>query len=102
MQDVYLPLNNRHNKQYPLYNENLGNDPYGHLFYNCKKTLEFIQTNKLKNFIYIEIGGKHWAHNQLYKEEPSTCEKLSFSNLLNKWHKLATQEYIKKAWINQY
>ncbi|KAM9960200.1 hypothetical protein ACTFIW_009326 [Dictyostelium discoideum] len=38
-----------------------------------------------------------WICNQLYSEEPSEVEKLSYSNLLNKWYKLATLEYIKKA-----
>ncbi|KAM9990371.1 hypothetical protein ACTFIY_006411 [Dictyostelium cf. discoideum] len=36
-------------------------------------------------------------HKDYFDEEPSTDEKLSYSNLLNKWYKLATLEYIKKA-----
>ncbi|KAM9960143.1 hypothetical protein ACTFIW_009268 [Dictyostelium discoideum] len=46
-------------------------------------------------FITHNIWG--WICNQLYSEEPSEDEKLSYSNLLNKWYKLATLEYIKKA-----
>ncbi|KAM9961257.1 hypothetical protein ACTFIR_004095 [Dictyostelium discoideum] len=38
-----------------------------------------------------------WICNQLYNDEPSKDEKLSYPNLLNKWYKLATLEYIKKA-----
>ncbi|KAM9998651.1 hypothetical protein ACTFIY_008306 [Dictyostelium cf. discoideum] len=162
-----LPLNYLHQKDCTLCNENLGKDPYGHLFFKCKKTLEFIQPHKLKNFIYIATGrGKYWTHertrsnnfttnkikpiipqnmkkdhevnidylnlrfhkdyfewgykcinydlsrtfanrnimalitdniwgwicNQLYSEEPSTDEKLSYSNLLNKW-KLTCKVY---------
>ncbi|KAM9985028.1 hypothetical protein ACTFIY_009454 [Dictyostelium cf. discoideum] len=58
-----LPLNYLHKKGCTLCNENLGKDPYGHLFFKCKETLEFIQPHKLKNFIYIATGrGKHWTH----------------------------------------
>ncbi|KAM9985108.1 hypothetical protein ACTFIY_009543 [Dictyostelium cf. discoideum] len=50
-----LPLNHLHHKVCKLCEENLGKDPYGHLFFSCKKTLEFIQPHRLKNFIIRPI-----------------------------------------------
>ncbi|KAM9990889.1 hypothetical protein ACTFIY_006923 [Dictyostelium cf. discoideum] len=38
-----------------------------------------------------------WICNQLYSNEPKKDEKLSYSNLINKWFKQAILEYIKKA-----
>ncbi|KAM9946115.1 hypothetical protein ACTFIT_004411 [Dictyostelium discoideum] len=46
--DTCLSLNYLYNKYCTLCNENLGNDPYGHLFFNCKKTPEFLESSKLK------------------------------------------------------
>ncbi|KAM9970092.1 hypothetical protein ACTFIR_001932 [Dictyostelium discoideum] len=42
-------------------NENLGKDPY--LFFNCKKTLEFIQPHRLKNFIFITTCREYFEWN---------------------------------------
>ncbi|EGC37004.1 hypothetical protein DICPUDRAFT_18841, partial [Dictyostelium purpureum] len=57
-----LPINFIHNKPCRLCNENLNNDPYGHLFFKCKKTLKFINFNKLKSFIFITSGrGLNWS-----------------------------------------
>ncbi|KAM9946129.1 hypothetical protein ACTFIT_004425 [Dictyostelium discoideum] len=61
-----LPINYLHNKQCPLCKEDMSKDPYGHLFFSCKKTKQFIKINKLKNFIYITTGkGKNWHHTRI-------------------------------------
>ncbi|KAM9997741.1 hypothetical protein ACTFIY_007387 [Dictyostelium cf. discoideum] len=60
--------------------------------YDLSRTFAF---RNIMALITHNIWG--WICNQLYSEKPSTDEKLSYSNLLNKWYKLATLEYIKKA-----
>ncbi|KAN0032740.1 hypothetical protein ACTFIV_006660 [Dictyostelium citrinum] len=113
-----LPINYLHNKHCTLCNEEMGKDPNGHLFFSCKKTKQFIEINKLKNFIFITIAIDYdlsrsftyknlialilhniwiWICNQLYSDIPPTDITLSYNSLLKKWHKLATLEYIKKA-----
>ncbi|KAN0044788.1 hypothetical protein ACTA71_006311 [Dictyostelium dimigraforme] len=46
-------------------NNNMSNDPYGHLFFNCIKTKEFIKIHKLKRFLFDSTG--NYALNQFHK-----------------------------------
>ncbi|KAM9948151.1 hypothetical protein ACTFIT_001498 [Dictyostelium discoideum] len=40
----------------------MNNDPYGHLFFNCQHTINFINHDKLKYFIYKNCNGnKNWS-----------------------------------------
>ncbi|EAL73758.1 hypothetical protein DDB_G0268610 [Dictyostelium discoideum AX4] len=64
-----LPINHLHNKVCPICNNEMNNDPYGHLFFNCQHTINFINHDKLKNFIYKNCNGnikkfkKEWSIN---------------------------------------
>ncbi|EAL66763.1 hypothetical protein DDB_G0281355 [Dictyostelium discoideum AX4] len=57
-----LPINHLHNKVCPICNNEMNNDPYGHLFFNCQHTINFINHDKLKYFIYKNCNGnKNWS-----------------------------------------
>ncbi|KAN0055269.1 hypothetical protein ACTA71_008374 [Dictyostelium dimigraforme] len=58
-----LPLNYLHDKQCIMCNNSMSNDPYGHLFFNCIKTKEFIKIHKLKRFLFDSTGSnKNWSY----------------------------------------
>ncbi|EAL70641.1 hypothetical protein DDB_G0273263 [Dictyostelium discoideum AX4] len=57
-----LPINHLHNKVCSICNNEMNNDPYGHLFFNCQHTINFINHDKLKYFIYKNCNGnKNWS-----------------------------------------
>ncbi|KAN0029455.1 hypothetical protein ACTA71_007582 [Dictyostelium dimigraforme] len=85
-----LPLNYLYDKQCMMCNDNMSNDPYGHLFFNCIKTKEFIKIHKLKRFLFDSNGSNK---NCQEKEDIST---LDYEVILKKWHKSARPEFIKK------
>ncbi|KAM9964303.1 hypothetical protein ACTFIW_004059 [Dictyostelium discoideum] len=46
----------------------MSNDPYGHLFFECPETKSFINTTKLRGFIFKSTGGKtNWLHERTTK-----------------------------------
>ncbi|KAN0029626.1 hypothetical protein ACTA71_007758 [Dictyostelium dimigraforme] len=58
-----LPLNYLHDKQCIMCNNDMSKDPYGHLFFNCIKTKEFIKIHKLKRFLFDSTGSnKNWSY----------------------------------------
>ncbi|KAM9951791.1 hypothetical protein ACTFIT_002474 [Dictyostelium discoideum] len=57
-----LPINHLHNKVCPICNNEMNNDPYGHLFFNCQHTINFINHDKLKYFLYKNCNrNKNWS-----------------------------------------
>ncbi|KAN0029723.1 hypothetical protein ACTA71_007859 [Dictyostelium dimigraforme] len=96
-----LPLNYLHDKQCIMCNNNMSNDPYSHLFFNCIKTKEFIKIHKLKRFLFDSTGSnKNWSYkrfdnnNKLVNQITPIIPENKMKD--HQWHKSARLEFIKK------